>query len=159
MSYDIDKLYYDAYSIKYNWSKWLHSEVYKYHELFEFKYNPSISLQMGVLLTFISLCLGPQTLGLWSTDPGVLNLFWINIAASGSGKSIARNKLIAEPLGYMRDTNFDITFPDFEVSRFTRAGNYSTNIFIIYVPHMYSSYIFKICIHYMYSTYIFIMYM
>ena len=159
MSYNIDKLYYDAYSIKYNWSKWLHSEVNKYHELFELKYNSSITLQMGVLLPFISSCLGPQTSGLWSTDPGVLNLFWINIAASSSGKSIARSKLIAEPLDYMRDTNFDITFPDFEVSRFTRAGIYSIDIFIIYLSYMYSSYIFKICIHDMYLTYIFTMYM
>ena len=159
MSYDIDKLYYNAYSIKYNWSKWLHSEVYKYHELFGLKYNPSICLQMGVLLPFISLCLGLQTSGLWSTDPGVPNLFWINIAASGSGKSIARNKLIAETLDYMRDTNFDITFPDFKVSRFTMAGINSTNISIIYVPHMYSSYIFQICIHFMYLRYIFKMYM
>ena len=143
MSYDIDKLHYDAYSIKYNWSKWLCSDVNKYHELFELKYNTSISLQMGVLLPFISSCLGPQTSGLWSTDPEVPNLFWINVAASGSGKSIARKKLIAEPLDYMRDTNFDITFPDFEVSRFRRANIYSPNILITYIPHVYSSYIFK----------------
>ena len=143
-------MYYDGYSIKYNWSKWLHSEVYKYHKLFELKYNPSISLQMGVLLPFISSCLGPQILGLWSTDPGVLNFFLINTVASDSGKSIARNMLIAEPLDHMRNTNFDITFPDFKISRFTRADYYSRNIFIIYVPHMYSSYIFKIHIHYMY---------
>ena len=130
-----------------------------YHELFELKYNPSFSLQMKVLLPFISLCPGPRTSGLWSTDPGVLNLFWLNVAASSSKKSIERNRLIAEPLDYMRDTNFDITFSDFEVSRFTRAGIYSTNIFIIYVPCMYSSCIFQICIHYMYSTHIFIMYM
>ena len=141
MSYDIDKLYYDAYSIMYNWSKWLRNEVYKYHELFELKYNPSITLQMGVLLPFISLCLGPHTLGLWSTDPGVLNLFWINIAASGSGKSIARTKLISEPLEYMMDSNFAIMLPDFEVSRFTRAGKYATYIFIMYDPYMYLSYV------------------
>ena len=71
MSYDIDKLYYNAYSIKYNWTKWLRNEVYKYHELVELKDNPSITLQMGVFLPFISSCLGPHTLGLWSTDPGV----------------------------------------------------------------------------------------
>ena len=141
MSYDIDKLYYDAYSIKYNWSKWLRNEVYKYHELFELKYNPSITLQMGVLLPFISSCLGPHTSGLWSTDPEVLNLFWINIAASSSGKSIARTKLISEPLEYMTDSNFDITFPDFEVSRFTRAGMYSRYIFNMYDSCMYSSHI------------------
>ena len=88
----------------------MHSDVYKYHKLFELKYNPSISLQMGVLLLFVSSCLGPQTSGLWSTDPGVLNLFWINIAASGSGKSIVRNRLIAEPLDFLRETNFDILF-------------------------------------------------
>ena len=158
MSYDIDKLYYDAYSIKYNWSKWLCNEVYKYHEIFELKYNPSITLKMGVLLPFISSCLGTQTVGLWSTESGVLNLFLINIAASGSGKGIARNKLITEPLDYMRDSNFDIMFPHF-VSRFTRAGMYSTNIFIIYDPHMYSSFILQIVIHYIYLTFIFIMYM
>ena len=96
---------------------------------------------MGVLLPFISSCLGPHTLGLWSTYPGVLNLFWINVAASGSGKSIARTKLISEPLEYMTDSNFDITFPDFGVSRFTRAGMYSSYIFIMYDLYMYLSYV------------------
>ena len=111
---------------------------------------------MGVLPPFISLCLGPHTFGLWSTDPGVLNLFWINIAASGSGKSIPRMKLISEPLEYMMDSNFYITFADFEVSRFTRAGMYSTCIFIMYYPSMYV-YVLQISILYIYLTYIFMM--
>ena len=103
---------------------------------------------MGVLLPFISSCLDPNTSGLWSTDPGVLNLFWINIAASRRGERIARMKLISEPFEYMIDSNFDITFPDFEVSRFTRAGMYSTSIFIMYYPYMLSSYVLEISIPY-----------
>ena len=91
---------------------------------------------------------------LWSTDPGVLNLFSINIAASGSGKSGARNKLIAEPLDYMRDTNFDITFPDFEVSKFTRAGIileiFSLYMFHLCILHIYSKFTFIICIPHTY---------
>ena len=45
--------------------------------------------------------IGLKTRGLWSTNPAVLNLFWMNITASGVGKSKARWKLISEPMKYM----------------------------------------------------------
>lgn len=130
-SYDPRKVYEEAYSIKFNWEKWLPECVFRYHDLIKEEFNSPVELQMGILLPFISSCLGPQTSGLWTTEPGVLNLFWMNIAASGVGKSKARKKLIAEPLEYMATTLADPTFPDFEVSRFTRAGNVNNTYYIV----------------------------
>lgn len=134
MSYNPTKLYSDAYSNKFTWEKWLHKDIYQYHYFFRRKYNSPVELQMGVLLPFISSCLGPKTTGLWSTDPGVLNLFWMNIAASGVGKSVARSKFVAQSLEYMASKNFNLQIPDFQVSRYTRAGTfyrqkYCENIF------------------------------
>ena len=53
----------------------------------------------------------------------VLNLFWINVAASGVGKSVTRHRFISEPLDYMIQ-NSTGWVPDFEISRFTRPGEY-----------------------------------
>ena len=125
MAYNANRLYEDAYKIQFMWDKWLESEVYKYHKLILQESNCPIELQMGVLLPFISSCCGPTTRGLWSTQPGVLNLFWMNIAASGVGKSQARKRMITEPLEFMLH-NLDNSVQDFEVSRFTRAGNIIT---------------------------------
>ena len=120
--YDANNLYEDAYNISFNWQKWLKPDVYKYHKLLWQEFNSPVELQMGVLLPFVSSCCGPRTSGLWSTEPGILNLFWMNVAASGVGKSRARKKLISEPLKYMCANMPGREFPDFEVSRFTRAG-------------------------------------
>lgn len=123
MSYDAVRLYKDTYTrIPFEWDNWLHEDIIQFHKWFCVKYNSPVELQMGILLPFISACLGPTTTGLWLTDPGVLNLFWMNIASSGTGKSMARTKLIAEPLEFMAAHHGDEIFPDFEVSRFTRAG-------------------------------------
>ena len=133
MSYDANNLYEDAYNINFNWQKWLSPIVYKYHELVWKEFNSPVELQMGVLLPFVAACCGPRTSGLWSTEPGTLNLFWLNVAASGVGKSRARKKLISEPLEYMCQNIQDVEFPDFEVSRFTRPGMYSITYFTCFI--------------------------
>ena len=107
--------------MKFHWERWLKEDVYKYHNQFLYQFNSPIELQMGFLLPFISSCLEVKIRGLWSTEPAVLNLFWMNIAASGVGKSTARQKLISKPMEYMSHSILD-GFKDFEVSHFMRAG-------------------------------------
>ena len=120
--YDSSRLYEDGYNTELNWEKWLPKEVYKYHRNIFREVNSPVSLQMGVLLPFIASCCGPNTKGHYLTRPSVLNLFWINLAASGTGKSQARKRMITQPLEYIL-TNSSHEIQDFEVSRFTRAGN------------------------------------
>ena len=55
-------LYKDAYKMEFNWEKWLHRKVYKYHDLNYREVNAAVSLQLGVLLPFISLLCGPKTI-------------------------------------------------------------------------------------------------
>ena len=55
------------------------------------------------------------------TRPSVLNLFWLNVAASGVGKSETHKRLVSEPLEYIFGQK-DLKLEDFEVSKFTRAG-------------------------------------
>ena len=50
-----------------------------------------------------------------------LNLFWIIVAASGAGKSQSHKRFISEPLEYIL-TNGQVKMKDFEISKFTRAG-------------------------------------
>ena len=107
--------------MKFYWERWLKEDVYEYHNQFMYQFNSPVELQMGILLPFISSCLGLKTRGLWSTEFAVLNLFWMNIAVSGVGKIKARQKLILEPIEYMSCNILD-GFKDFEVSRFMRAG-------------------------------------
>ena len=76
---------------------------------------------MGTILPFIAACAGPKTHGVFFTDTSVLNLFWLNIAASGVGKSQSRKKFIADPLRYMLQSP-TVNVQDFEVCNFTRAG-------------------------------------
>ena len=76
---------------------------------------------MGVMLPFVSACLGPTTRGCFMTRPSVLNLFWLNVAASGVGKSETRKRLVSEPFEYILSQK-DVKLKDFEVSKFTRAG-------------------------------------
>ena len=82
---------------------------------------------MGTILPFVTSCVGPYTKGLFLTRPSVLNLFWLNIGTSGTGKSQARKKFISEPLEYML-SNGQVKIPDFEISHFTTACMY-INIF------------------------------
>ena len=119
--YDIQRLYEDTYKLQYNWKKWLPNYVYKYHNLLAKEFNSPVELQMGILLPFISSCLGPTTKGWFLTRPSVLNLFCINVAASGCGKTQTRKHMISEPLEYiLRNSGEEVQ--DFEVSRYTRAG-------------------------------------
>ena len=77
------------------------------------------------------------------TQPSVLNIFWMNIAASGVGKSQSRKRLIAEPLEYMmRDKELKI--PDSEVCNFTRAGKFSI---VIHINNFISIIIFYMFLH------------
>ena len=50
------------------------------------------------MLPFVAACLGPTTRGHFMTRPSVLNLFWLNVAASGVGKSETRKRLVSEPM-------------------------------------------------------------
>ena len=120
--YDSLHLYEDTYKIKCNWKKWLPPDVYKFHKLTQREVNAAVELQMGVLLPFISSVCGPLMKGHFLTRPSCINLFWINIVASGVGKSQSRQRMISEPLTYMLQ-NLDHSFQDFEVSKYTRAGN------------------------------------
>ena len=114
-------LYESAYSIPFQWSKHLPNSVYKYHELVWKETNAPVEIHMGVVLPFVSACLGPKTKGHFLTRPSVLNLFWINVAASGVGKSVTRQRFITEPLEYLINAS-NAEIPDFEISRFTRPG-------------------------------------
>lgn len=120
-AYSSTSLYEDAYRNKFNWEKWLPEDVYKYHQLLFKELNSPVELQMGVILPFISSIIGPKTRGLYSTRPSVLNLFWLNVACSGAGKSQARKRMISEPMRYLLQ-NTNATIEDFTVSKFTRAG-------------------------------------
>ena len=115
-------IYESAYNIPFNWKNHLPPDVFKYHELIWKETNAPVDLHMGVMLPFVSACLGPHTKGHFLTRPSILNLFWINVAASGVGKSVTRHRFILEPLDYIRNSS-NGAVPDFEISRFTRPGN------------------------------------
>ena len=99
--YNSGRLYEDAFNISYNWKKWLPHDVYRYYELVCKEVNAPVELQMGILLPFISSVCGPLTKGHFMTRPSCLNLFWLNIAASGVGKSQTRKWMISQPLQYI----------------------------------------------------------
>ena len=123
-----DKLYEDAYQLHVDWQKVLPPSVYNYHDLVFKESNAPIGLQMGNILPFVASCVEPTTHGLFFTRPSCLNLFWITIAASGAGKSQSRQRFISEPLEYiLKQQGNDIE--DFELSKFTRAGNYNIVFF------------------------------
>ena len=111
----------ELYDIPFIWEKWLPEEIHEYHEIQERECNAPVALQMGVILPFISSLIGPKAKGLFFTTPSVLNLYWINIAASGTGKSMARRRLVTDPLQYIM-SNCGHEMEDLEVSQFTRAG-------------------------------------
>ena len=123
MSYSVTKVYSDAYKHKFEWSKWLSEDMFRYHDLMFRELCCPVELQMGVILPFVSACCGPSVRGLFSTRPSVLNLYWINVGSSGSGKTQARERMVAEPMQFMMD-NLDDSFNNFEISDYTRAGIY-----------------------------------
>ena len=57
------KLYEDAFSISCHWEKYLTPKCNKFHNLTCKETNSPISLQMGVMLPFVSACLEPTTRG------------------------------------------------------------------------------------------------
>ena len=69
------RLYEDVYKMEFNWEKWLPRKVYEYHNLNYREVNVPVSLQMGVLLPFISSLCGPKTKGHFLTRPSCINLF------------------------------------------------------------------------------------
>lgn len=121
--YTADKVYEEAYKNSPKWDKWLPKDVYDYHHLMMKEVNAPVDLQMGVLLPFISSLCGPKTRTLYLPTESVLNIFWINIAASGVGKTVCRKRFISASLDYILK-NFPGKISDFEVSKFTRAGEY-----------------------------------
>ena len=121
MNVTADKLYEEAFSIKYAWKHMLPKEVFEYDNLIFLKCNAPVDIQMGTILPFVASYLGPNTKGLFLTCACCLNLFWILVGASGAGKS--RKCFITEPLEYIL-ANGRVQMPDFEISKFTRTGNY-----------------------------------
>ena len=121
--YSVEKLYEESFQIKFNWKEILPQHVFCFHDLFARETNSPIDLQMGTILPFVTSCVGPHTKGLFLTRPSVLNLFWLNIGTSGTGKSQAHKKFISDPLEYML-SNGQVKIPDFEISHFTRVGKY-----------------------------------
>ena len=100
INYTSSMLYESAYNIPFHWENYLPDDIFKYHSLVWKETNAPVDLHMGVVLPFISACLGPHTKGHFLMRPSVLNLFWINVTASGVGKSVTRHRFISEPLDY-----------------------------------------------------------
>ena len=78
---------------------------------------------MGIFLACISSVYGPLMEGHFLMRPSCLNLFWLNISASGVGKSQTRKCMILQPLQYILQ-NTDHAVQDLEVSKYTRAGKF-----------------------------------
>ena len=109
INYTSSMLYKSAYNIPFHWENYLPDDIFKYHSLVWKETNAPIDLHMGVVLPFILACLGPCTKGYFLTRSSVLNLFWINVAASGVGKSVARHRFISKPLDYiLQNSNREI---------------------------------------------------
>ena len=125
-TYTPRNLYEESFAMNFNWEKHLYTGVYRFHDLMHRELSTPIELQMGTVLPFIAACCGPETKASFFTQPSVLNIFWMNIAASGVGKSQSRKRLdlIAEPQEYMMHDK-ELKIPDFEVCNFTRAGKFS----------------------------------
>ena len=119
--YTPGQVYEDAYRNECKWEKWLPKEVYEYHSMIWREINASVDLQMGVLLPFVASVCGPKTRSSFLTQPSVINLFWINVAASGVGKSQSRKRMISHPLSFILK-HMHGKLVDFEVSKYTRAG-------------------------------------
>ena len=122
-------IYADAYKIKYNWENYLPKDIYRFHELLYKEFNAPIELQMGTLLPFIASLAGPKVRGLWATRENCINFYSLNVAASGTGKTACRTRLVSEPLEYVMKNLARPEFPDFEINRFTRAGKLKELLF------------------------------
>ena len=151
--YTKQKLYEEAFNVCFNWEQFLTPRCFEFHDLMCRETNSPIPLQMGVMLPFVSACLGPTTRGCFLTRPSVLNLFWLNVAASGVGKSETRKRLISEPLEYIFSQP-ECHISDFEVSKFTRAGKVFLFLFLI-VAHSLLFYFTSIRQKYTTDKYIF----
>ena len=114
VSYTVEKLYEEAYNIKYNWEKILPDDVLKYHNLVAQQTNAPLDLQMGTILPFVASCMGPKTRGHFLMTPSCLNLFWIVVTASGAGKSQSRKRFITDALEYIL-SNGCVKIEDFEI--------------------------------------------
>ena len=121
-SYTAEKLYEEAYNIKHNGQKILPQDVLEFHNLVVEQTNAPVDLQMGTALPFVASCMGLKTRGHFLMTPSCLNLFWIVVAASGTGKSQSRKHFISDALKYIL-SNGRVKVEDFEISKFTRAGN------------------------------------
>ena len=121
-NYTPHTLYEYAFAMSFEWDHHLDEEVFKYHDLTLRQNNTPVELQMGTILPFIAACASPKTRGLFFTEPSVLNLFWLNIAASSVGKSQSRKKFISDSMQYMMQDP-SVQVQDFEVCNFSRAGN------------------------------------
>ena len=120
-NYTSRTLYEHAFGMSFEWERHLDPQMFKFHDLTRRQNNTPVELQMGTVLPFIAACAGPKTRRVFFTDASSLNLFWLNIAASGVGKSQSRKKFISDPLKYMmQDGNVHVE--DFKVCNFTRAG-------------------------------------
>ena len=141
MSTYADQVYRNAYSIPYHWEQYLPTCVYQFHHLMYKEFNTPVSLQMGTLLPFISALCGPKTRGTWTTRENVINFFTINVASSGTGKTVCRTRLLSDPLEYIRENIPTANFPDMEVNKFTRAGTLKINLdwsdCVIYIANFY----------------------
>ena len=131
-SYTAEKLYEEAYNIQYNWDNILPLDVLEFHTLVSKQTNAPVNLQMGTVLPFVASCMGPKTHGHFLTTLSCLNLFWIIVATSGAGKSQSCQRFISEPLEYIL-SNARVKIEDFEISKFTRAGEFIilSNIYIV----------------------------
>lgn len=121
--YGPEALYHDVYAMDYFWEKRLPDDVHEYHKLHCEQFNSPVSLQMGLVLPFMASLLGPKTRARYFPTPTAVNLYWMTVAASGSGKTLARERLISDPLQYVM-TNCGHEMVDYEVSKYTRAGIY-----------------------------------
>ena len=128
MTFTASMLYETAYSIPFSWQNHLPHDIYDYHSLVWRETNAPIELHMGIVLPFVSACLGPRTKGLFLIWLTVLNLFWINVATSGVGKSVMRHRFISQPLDFMINKSGG-SVPDFQISRFTCSGMYDNYVF------------------------------
>ena len=137
--YTKQKLYEEAFNVSFNWEKYLSPKCFKFHDLTCREINSPISLQMGVMLPFVSACLGPTTRGCFMTRSSVLNLFWLNVAASGVGKSETRKRLVSELLEYIFGQK-DVKLEDFEVSKeLVSECSITYKVFAISIPHYIQS--------------------
>ena len=122
-NFEPTQMWQPCFSIKYAWEHMLPKEVFEYHNLIFRECNAPVDLQMGTILPFVASCLGPHTKGLFLTRACCLNLFWILVGASGARKSQSRKRFITEPLKYIL-ANGRVQIPDFEISKFTRTGEF-----------------------------------